>query len=570
MSGVVAGLKSLGPKRLAALAGTGLALLALLAALAMRAGDPPMAPLFGDMEARDAAAVVASLEKQRVPYRLEAGGTRILAPADQVPRLRLTLAREGLPSGGGVGWEIFDRAESLTTTPFQQDVNRLRALEGEIARTIRGLAGVRTARVHLALPRREAFSRERGEAQASVVLAMQGSQRLDRDGVQAVLHLVATAVPGLKPSGISIVDSRGELLARGGQALSGPTQAGGAAMLSQEEMRRAHELRIGRSVEELLERTLGPGRVRAEATVEMDFDRVQTTEERFDPENQVARSQQSVNEQNRGAEPQPTTVAGNLPGNEGQGAGGAASQESRQEETTNYEIGRSTRSTTREHPVVRRLSVAVLVDGVAEARPGEAAPAWRERTPEELARIAALVRSAIGFDERRGDRVEVVSMRFVAEPAAMAEAAGPLGLPPLSPALLARLAESGLLALVALVGILFVGRPMVGRLAAALVPLDVGPAVVAPSAGAATAAVSGPAAGSVAGPAAAAPAALTAEGGEAQPPEPETLVSLPHVQGQMRASALTAVAALVEKHPDEALAVMRRWLGPQQDAGEKA
>jgi flagellar M-ring protein FliF len=522
------------------------------------------------MEAGDAAAVVASLEKQRVPYRLEAGGTRILAPADQVPRLRLTLAREGLPLGGGVGWEIFDRAESLTTTPFQQDVNRLRALEGEIARTIRGLAGVRTARVHLALPRREVFSRERGEAQASVVLAMQGAQRLDRDGVQAVLHLVATAVPGLKPSGISIVDSRGELLARGGQALSGPAQAGGAAMLSQEEMRRAHELRIGRSVEELLERTLGPGRVRAEATVEMDFDRVQTTEERFDPENQVARSQQSVNEQNRGAEPQPTTVAGNLPGNEGQGAGGAASQESRQEETTNYEIGRSTRSTTREHPVVRRLSVAVLVDGVAEARPGEAAPAWRERTPEELARIAALVRSAIGFDERRGDRVEVVSMRFVVEPAAMAEAAGPLGLPPLSPALLARLAESGLLALVALVGILFVGRPMVGRLSAALVPLDVGPAVVAPPAGAATAAVSGPAAGSVAGPAAAAPAALTAEGGEAQPPEPETLVSLPHVQGQMRASALTAVAALVEKHPDEALAVMRRWLGPQQDAGEKA
>ncbi|WP_343898385.1 flagellar basal-body MS-ring/collar protein FliF, partial [Craurococcus roseus] len=489
MNGVAAGLKALGPKRLSALGGVGLALLALLAALAMRAGTPPMAPLFGDMEARDAAAVVAALEKQRVPYRLEAGGTRVLAPADQVPRLRLTLAREGLPSGGGVGWEIFDRAESLTTTPFQQDVNRLRALEGEIARTIRGLAGVRTARVHLALPRREAFSRERGEAQASVVLAMQGAQRLDRDGVQAVLHLVATAVPGLKPSGISIVDSRGELLARGGQALSGPAQAG-AASLSQEELRRAHEMRIGRSVEELLERTLGPGRVRAEATVEMDFDRVQTTEERFDPENQVARSQQSVNEQNRGAEPQPTTVAGNLPGAEGQGGSGGASQESRQEETTNYEIGRSTRSTTREHPVVRRLSVAVLVDGVAEARPGETAPVWRERTPEELARIAGLVRSAVGFDERRGDRVEVVSMRFVEEPgaAAPAEPAGFLGLPALPPALLARLAESGLLALVALVGILAVGRPVAHRLSAALMPPGAAPATVGAAAAPASAA----------------------------------------------------------------------------------
>ena len=583
MSGVVAGLKALGPKRLMALAGVGLALLALLAALAMRAGDPPMAPLFGDMEARDAAAVVASLEKQRVPYRLEAGGTRILAPADQVPRLRLVLAREGLPSGGGVGWEIFDRAESLTTTPFQQDVNRLRALEGEIARTIRGLAGVRTARVHLALPRREAFSRERGEAQASVVLAMQGSQRLDRDGVQAVLHLVATAVPGLKPSGVSIVDSRGELLARGGQALSGPAQAGGA-MLSQEEMRRAHELRIGRSVEELLERTLGPGRVRAEATVEMDFDRVQTTEERFDPENQVARSQQSVNEQNRGAEPQPTTVAGNLPGgNEGQ-TGGAASQESRQEETTNYEIGRSTRSTTREHPTVRRLSVAVLVDGVAEPRPsaGEA-PAWRERTADELARIAALVRSAIGFDERRGDRVEVVSMRFVAEPAAAAEPSGPLGLPPLSPALLTRLAESGLLALVALVGILVIGRPVVGRLSAALVPPGAAlaggasPSALAAAAGVAPAAVTGSAAAAAAYQAAvagapgaaaaltgASAAALGAPGDDAQPSAPETFVSLSHVQGQMRQSSLTMVSTLVDNHPEEALSVLRRWLGPQE------
>jgi flagellar M-ring protein FliF len=356
MGGVLAGLKALGTKRLLALGAVGLALLGLLAALALRAGDPPMAPLFGELEPRDAAAVVASLERQRIPYRIAGGGTQVLAPADQAPRLRLLLAREGLPAGGGVGWEIFDRGESLTTTPFQQDVNRLRALEGELARTIRGLSGVRGARVHLALPRREAFSRERGEAQASVVLAMHGAQRLDPEGVQAVLHLVATAVPGLKPQAISIVDSRGALLARGGQALAGP----GVAQ-NQEEIRRTQELRLGRAVEELLERSLGPGRVRAEATVEMDFDRVETREERFDPDNQVARSQQSTTEQNRGAEPAPTTVAGNLPGNEAPGAAGTS--ENRQEETTNYEIGRSTKNTLREHPVVKRLSVAVLVDG---------------------------------------------------------------------------------------------------------------------------------------------------------------------------------------------------------------
>jgi flagellar M-ring protein FliF len=470
MGGVVAGLKGLGPKRLLALGGVGLGLLALLAVLALRAGDPLMAPLYGELEPRDAAAVVATLERQRVPYRLAAGGSQILAPADQVARLRLVLAREGLPAGGGVGWEIFDRGESLTTTPFQQDLNRLRALEGELSRTIRGLAGVRSARVHLVLPRREAFSRERGEAQASVVLAMQGAQRLDREGVQAVLHLVATAVPGLKPQNVSIVDSRGELLARGGQALAGSAQANGLP-LGHDELRRAQEMRIGRAVEELLERSLGPGRVRAEATVEMDFDRVQTTEERFDPENQVARSQQSSNEQSRGAEPPPTTVAGNLPGADPQGSGGGGSQESRQEETTNFEIGRTTRNTTREHPVIRRLSVAVLVDGVVEpGAEGGGAPRWRERTPEELARLATLVRGAVGFDERRGDKVEVVSMRFVEEAASGAgEPAGPFGLP-LSAAMLTRLAESGLLALVALLAILLVGRPLVRRISASLQP----------------------------------------------------------------------------------------------------
>ncbi|MBV1799250.1 flagellar M-ring protein FliF [Siccirubricoccus sp. G192] len=545
MGGMIAGLKALGPKRLLALAGTGLALLGLLAVLALRAGETPMAPLYGDLESRDAAAVVAALERSRVPYRLSAGGTQVLAPVDQVPRLRLMLAREGLPAGGGIGWEIFDRGESLTTTPFQQDLNRLRALEGELSRTIRGLAGVRSARVHLVLPRREAFSRERAEAQASVVLAMQGAQRLDREGVQAVLHLVATAVPGLRPQSISIVDSRGELLARGGQALAGPAAAQGIA-LSQEEMRRAQQLRLARAVEELLERTLGPGRVRAEATVEMDFDRVETREERFDPENQVPRSQQSVNEQNRGAEPQPTTVASNLPGGEAPGGGGA-SQESRQEETTNFEIGRSTRNVLREHPVVKRLSVAVLVDGVAE--PGSP-PTWRERTPEELARIGALVRSAVGFDERRGDKVEVVSMRFVEEAAAPPEPAGPLGLP-LTPAMLTRLAESALLALVALAAILLLGRPVVGRLSAALLPQP----ALAGAAGAEGRTLAGEAAAAL--PGGGDPAALAA---------PDGLVSLAHVQGQMRASSLNALVQLVEHHPDESLAVLRRWLSPQEAA----
>lgn len=560
MAAILAQFRALGLARLAAMGATALAVLGLLAWFGMRAGQPGMALLYSELDPRDAGAVVASLDRQKVPYRLGSNGTTILVPEEMVPRLRLALARDGLPAGGNVGWEIFDRGESLTTTPFQQDVNRLRAMEGELSRTIRGLAGVRAARVHLVLPRREAFSRQTADAQASVVLTMQGVQRLDREGVQAVLHLVATAVPGLQARNISIVDSRGELLARGGQALSGP-----AAAATQEEMRRAEGLRIARSVEEMLERSLGPGRVRAEATADMDFDRVQTTEERYDPENQVPRSVQSSQEQSRGAEGGNVSVANQLPGAEGGGAGGGSS-ENKTEETTNYEIGKVVRNTVREHPVLRRLSVAVLVDGVWEGTP----PAFRERSAEELSRISTLVRSAVGFDERRGDRVEVVSMRFaLPESGDSPLDAGLLGLG-LGPATVARLAESAIYALVALVAILLVARPMARRLSATLVPQAAlagmgpedaalaGPGAAALGGPAGTAALSGPAAmGAIAGPGGVA--------GVLTGPEGDEMVSLDNVQGQLRASSVARVNALLDAHPDEGLAVVRRWLAPEDD-----
>jgi flagellar M-ring protein FliF len=552
MGALIAQLRALGPLRLAALAGVGAAVLGLLVVLALRAGDPPMALLYGDLDPRDAGQVVAALERQRIPHRIAGGGSQVLVPEADVPRLRLMLAREGLPAGGSVGYEIFDRGESLTTTPFQQDVNRLRALEGELSRTIRGLSGVRTARVHLVLPRREPFSRERGEAQASVVLAMTGAQRLDREGVQAVLHLVAAAVPGLRPQNVSIVDSRGELLARGGQALSGP-----AAAQTAEELRRANEIRLARAVEDLLERTLGPGRVRAEASVEMDFDRVQTVEERFDPENQVPRSTQSSTESSRNTEPGNVSVANQLPGNDPAG-GGNRQEQSRQEETTNFEIGRLTRNTTREQPAIRRISVAVLVDGVWEPVAG-GPPRFRERSAEELQRIAALARSAVGFSEARGDRVEVVNLRFAEPPLADAAPDGFVILgQTVPPALMGRILESAILALVALAAILLVGRPLAGRLAIALAPP---PALAAAAAGGVPGVLAaGGAAGVLPGEGGAGLASLPGaeDGGD------EAMVGLAKVEGQMRASSLRALAELIEKNPEGTAAVLRRWLAPEE------
>lgn len=547
MKQILDNLLALGRLRLAAIAGVAVVLLAGIGFLTMRASTPPMGLLYAELDARDGGAVIAALDRQRVPYQVLNGGSQIMVPAADVARLRLTLARDGLPAGGSVGYELFDRSESLTTTPFQQDMNRVRALEGELSRTIRNLAGVRGARVHLVLPRREAFSRERGEAQASVVLTMQGSQRLDREGVQAVLHLVAMAVPGLAPRNVSIIDSRGELLARGGQTV-------GSGAASQEDMRRAQELRLSRSIEEMLERTLGPGRVRAEASIDMDFDRIETREERFDPENSVPRSTQSVQESNRSSEPSNVSVQNNLPG--GDSGGGAGTQESRQEETTNFEIGRTTRNTLREHPNVRRISVAVLVDGVPEVVDG--ATRMRERTAEELQRLTALVRSAVGFNEQRGDRVEVVSMPF-AELAPLEAPRGPLGLD-LPQATIARLIETAVLAVVGLLAILLIGRPVARRLAISLAPA----AALAGPAGAALAADGSPAAiGPDGKPMPALPGATHPDG---TPMGEDEMVSVANIEGRMRASSMNRLSELVRQQPDEALAVLRRWLTPGDDA----
>lgn len=536
MSAVMEGLKRLGPVRLGAMAAVAIGVLALLAFLALRGGGAPMALLYSDLDLREAGQVADELDRARIPKQVEAGGSRILVPQDQVARARLLLAKSGLPSGGSVGYEIFDRTDSLTASGFQQAISQTRALEGELSRTIRTIQGVRAARVHLVLPRREPFARDRQEAQASVVLTMAGAGRLDREGTQAILNLIAAAVPGLRPQHIAVVDNRGNLLARAGEPVGPAAAAQGAA-----EVKRAAELRLSRAVEEMLERSLGVGRVRAEAAVDMDFDQLRETQERFDPEGQVVRSQQSVTETTKTTEA-PTggvSVQNNLPNADATAVPGAGSQEQRQEETTNYEIGKTVRTLVREQPQIRRVSLAVMVDGVAERGP-DGVPVWRERAPEELARIATLVRSAVGFDERRGDRVEVVNMRFASgEEPAEAAATGMFGLP-LEKADLFRLSETGVLALVAVLALLLVARPLALRLGA--------PALAAPEPALAGAALAAP-----------------EEAGALLPAAPEEeMVSLGHVEGELRAASLRRVADVAERHPEYVLSVVRDWMASEE------
>ncbi len=556
MNAVLAGLRGLGPARLGAMAAVSLVLLGLLGWLATRGGDAPMALLYADLDLREAGQVVDQLDRAKIPRQVDGGGARILVPADQVARARLLLAKEGLPSGGSIGYEIFDRSDALTATGFQQGISQTRAMEGELARTIRLLQGVRGARVHLVLPRREPFARDRQDAQASVVLTMAGAARLDREGTQAVLNLVAAAVPGLRPQNIAVIDSRGNLLARAGQP-TGPA----AAAQSAEELKRAGELRLSRAVEEMLERSLGAGRVRAEATMDLDFDQVHETQERYDPDGQVVRSQQSNTNSSRTTEAAANvSVQNNLP-NADAGSNPSGTQEQRQEETTNYEISKTVRTLVREQPQLKRISLAVMVDG-ATTRGPDGAPAWAERTPAELAQIATLVRSAIGFNEARGDRVEVVNMRFAPQDD-MQEPAQPAAWLRLDKADWLRLSETGVVAVVVLLSLLLVLRPMVLRLSLQPKALLAG-AVVA---GGELMAGSGTMVGGAMG------AGALAGGGQggsgsahpdtaalSAPHDTEELVMLANVDGALRASSVRRVSALVDSHPEQSLTVLRSWM----------
>jgi len=525
MTALLTSLRSLGAMKLAAMAAVALVSFGMLGFLMLRGGEGPMALLYADLELREAGQLVDQLDRARIPRQIEAGGTRVLVPADQVARARLLLAKEGLPSGGSIGYEIFDRGDSLTASGFQQGINQTRAMEGELSRTIRMLQGVKAARVHLVLSKREPFARDRQEAQASVVLTMAGAARLDREGTQAVLNVIAAAVPGLRPQNIAIVDSRGNLLARAGQ----PTGAAGAAQ-SADDVKRATELRLARAIEEMLERTLGPGRVRAEAAMDLDFDQVHETQERYDPDGQVVRSQQSTNGSNRTTEAAATvSVQNNLP-NADAGASPTGSQEQKQEETTNYEIGKTVRTLVHEQPQLRRLSLAVMVDGAAVRGP-DGTLSYVERTPDELARIATLVRSAIGFNEQRGDKVEVVNMRFVNETDGQ-DAAAPGSWAHFEKPELLRLAETLFLAVGALLTLLFVLRPMVLR-------LTMPPAVAVPP-------------------------ALTADAAPLlRAPAEEELVQLANVVGTMRLASIRRVSELVDSHPEESLAMLRTWITPE-------
>ena len=524
--------------------------------LATRLTTPAMTLLFAGLDPSESGKIVATLDNMNVPYEIKGNGTQILVPSNKVDRLRMTVAQEGLPSGGTMGYELFDRSDSLGTSNFVLNIHRLRALEGELARSIKSLSYVRRARVHLVLPKRRLFSRNEAEPSASVVLQMQGGRRLVQGEVAAIQQLVAAAVPNLLPTNITIVDGQGTLLARGRAkegAASGP-------MLHQQGKREAFESRLARTIEEMLERTVGSGRVRAEVTAKMDFDRISTTTESFDPDGQVVRSTQTVEENSTSKDANgagsPVTVTANLPSSNPQNQQGTAaansSNSTRTEETVNFEISKTTRTHVRESGAIKQLSVAVLVDGtyVTDAEDNRT---YKPRTPQEMEEIKKLVQTAIGFNAKRGDKVEVINLRFAKGEAVIEEEPRPLfGFGKND---YIRIAELGILAVVSILVILLIIRPLIKRI------LDALPDAIASSKNLIEESVAAAGSQTDALPASSTMALPGAQAGEeAETTSHQPPINMEDVEDRVRDSTMKRIGEIVEKHPDEAVSIIRNWM----------
>jgi len=538
VQGLVAFLKGLGAARLAAMVAVTAALIGFFAFVIMRVTTPQMTTLFTDLSTEDSSAVIKDLERQGIPFEMRNEGAVILVPKDKVTRLRMKLAEGGLPKGGGVGYEIFDKSDALGTTSFVQNINHLRALEGELARTIRAIDRVQAARVHLVLPERPLFSRETPEPSASIVVRVRGT--LDPQQIRAIRHVVASAVNGLKPQRVSIVDEAGQLLADGAT-----TDADNAVG---DERRNAFEKRMRNQVEAIVSSVVGQGRARVQLSADFDYNKVTQTSDRYDPEGRVLRSSQTREETSATTDSSgQVTVNNELPGNQRNDSSATARDQSKKsEETNNYEISRTTKTEVTEAGRVNRISVAVLVDGIyGKNERGEMV--YQDRSREQLDRIAALVRSAIGFDQKRGDQVEVVNLRFAEPPSVpqMAEPTGLLGMFQFTKDDVMYVIELGVMMLLGLVVLFMVIRPLVKRiLASDALPAPVAAPVLAD--------------GTTQGAAGAAGQALLPPGSTAS-----QLIDVAQVQGQVHAQAVHRVGELAERNPNETASIVRQWLAEE-------
>ncbi len=416
----MSGLAALGARRLMLLALVGVSVMAAVATAAMYLGRPAMQPIYTGLSAQDVSRITAALSEAGITFDVNEQRSAVMVPFGQTARARSLLAQKGLPNSSRAGYELFDQLGSIGLTSFMQEVTRVRALEGEIARTIQALDGVAAARVHLVLADPGSFRRERRDPSASVLLRI--AERWQNSSAQAVRHIVAAAVPGMKVEQVNVAATDGRLLASGGDELTLGTAKHG-------EMERTMAIELEQRASRTLSAILGPGNYQVSATVRLDVDRQQTNETTFDPKSRIERSvrtvKQSGQSEDSGTKPSVGVVA-NLPKEESSQAEGEKrrQKEDRREELVNYELNTKTTQTVREGYRVKRQAIAVVISRkhLAESLGGGATPDAQEA---RLAELKRLVSAATGASAEREDLVEIAAVDFSAGDGALAAVPGP-------------------------------------------------------------------------------------------------------------------------------------------------
>jgi flagellar M-ring protein FliF len=542
---VLAALQRFGFGRLAAILGIGAGVAAALFAVTMGLGQPK-ALLYSNLDLKEAGSITQALDAGGIKYEVKGDGSTILVSRDQVASTRLMLSSKGLPTAGSVGYEIFDNQSAMGQTDFVQQLNRQRALEGELGRTIRSLDGITSARVHLVLPKRQLFEEDAEQPSASVSLGV-GGREPGPDNVRAVQNLVAGAVPGLKPDRVTVIDQHAKTLS-----------GGETGMAAEADGRKSEvEQRIAKQVKSLVEGVVGAGKARVNVSADIDLAQVTTHKETFDPDGQVTRSESTTDENSKEGSSGGTTQtssAAKIPGGSTVDPGGDTSNASgKQESTTNYEISKTTTTEMREPGAVKKISVAVAVDGVTgppdkKGKPG----AYTPRSAAEMAQLEQLIQAAVGYDQARGDVVKVVNVKFPT-------ADDPDGVTTASPLMgfdkndVMRAAEIGVMAIVAILMMLFIVRPLLkGAMGGGgAMPMLGGPGGMRLAVG-----PDGQPMQLSVDPATGQQMALPAPGNEAL----EQKIDIARIEGQVKASSVKRVAEFVDKHPEESVSIIRTWL----------
>ncbi|WEK38731.1 MAG: flagellar basal-body MS-ring/collar protein FliF [Candidatus Brevundimonas colombiensis] len=541
VGGFTAALQKFGIGRLAAVLGVAAGVAAVLVAVMLRMGQAPDALLYSNLDLREAGEITAALDQANIKYSSKGDGSTIMVNRDEVGTARMLVAGKGLVTSGSVGYELFDNQSVLGQTEFQQQLNEQRALQGELSRTIMSMRGITAARVHITMPRREMFTSAAGEPTAAVLVGV-GGRDLSGDQVRAIRNLVASSVPNLKPDRVTVADQNNRTLAAGGE--DGFTSA------SAEEAKGNTEAQLQSRIKDIVEGVVGVGAARVQVTADIDHSRSTTQEQKFDPDGQVVRSTTTNGSQSSDTTAQPdggVTATNNIPGGAAPATSPAGSTNAQNAETTNYEISNTTTTTTKEPGEVRKLAVAVAVDGKwTPAKDGKGEATYAPRSAEEINQIKSLVAAAAGIDESRGDKIEVINVRFNHDTGIAGGLDGASSMFDFSKNDIMRGVELLVLLITGVLLIFFVLRPLL-KTAAGGTNLPALTAQAGVPVTAVTTTVIGP-------------------DGQPQmvqlpsPSEMEQKIDIARIEGQVKASSVKKVADFVQSHPDDAAGILRSWV----------